>query len=164
MSGEVLASFIGLSVFGVAFGMLIPDNGCKNALRILLTLVITAALLKIITGIDITSSINNVMEKADVGVSENNTYGAAGEIISELTKEEVFRLVEEFTGNLPVSAECSVLWAGEEFVLADVEVVCRCENPTAVMEYLALKLGIDGEKIRVVNMSEKVDENAEGLS
>ncbi len=164
MSGEVLTSFIGLSVFGVAFGMLIPDNGCKNALRILLTLVITAALLKIITGLDITSSINSVIKNSDIRVSENNTYAAAGEIISELTKEEIFRLVEEFTGNLPASAECSVLWMGEEFVLAGVEVVCRCENPTAVTEYLALKLGIDADKIRVVNMSEKVDENAEGLS
>ncbi len=159
MSGEVLTSFIGLSVFGVAFGMLIPDNGCKNALRILLTLIITSALVKVIAGIDITSSINQVMESAEVTVSENNTYTAAGEIISELTKDEIFSLVEEFTGNKPISVECSVLWSGQGFCLGDVEVVCKCENPTAVKKYLALKLGVEIERIRVVTVDEKVDWN-----
>lgn len=159
MSGEVLTSFIGLSVFGVAFGMLIPDNGCKNALRILLTLIITSALVKVIAGIDITSSISRVMESTEVTVSENNTYTAAGGFISELTKDEIFSLVEEFTGNEPISVECSVLWSGEGFYLGNVEVICKCENPAAVREYLALKLGVENEKIRVVTVNEKVDGN-----
>ena len=159
MSSEVLTSFIGLSVFGVAFGMLIPDNGCKNALRVLLTLVIVAALIKVIAGIDITSGLSRVMSDTDISVSENDAYKAAGKIISELTRDEVYRLAEEFTGNSPVSADCSVLWVEDEFVLAGVEVLCRCENPAAVEEYLALKLGTDKEKIRVVQVEGTVDGN-----
>jgi hypothetical protein len=159
MSSEVLTSFIGLSVFGVVFGMIIPDNGCKNALRILLTLVIVAALIKVVAGLDIISSLGRAVNNPVADVSENDTYGAAGKIISEFTKAEVYRLTEEFTGNGPVRADCSVLWVDNQYVLESVEVACRCENPTAVQEYLALKLGVDKGKIMVFNVGENTDDN-----
>ena len=147
MDVKTVTVFMGLAVFGVLFGALIPDNGCKNALKVLLSLVVTAALISTLTGLDILQEGGISLPSFDV--SSDSLYDRAGTLLAEMTEAEVSVLVEEFTGYSPRYVKCYTRWSGEGFELSGLVVACRCENPDSVRTYLASKLGVFASLINV---------------
>ena len=147
MDARTVAVFMGLALFGVLFGALIPDNGCKNALKVLLSLTVTAALINTLTGVGIAKGLEEIASSP-----ESNTetaYSEAGRVLSEMTEEQVSLWVEEFTGYPPRYVRCYTQWTGETFLLTGLVVACRCENPDGVRGYLASKLGVDPSLINI---------------
>ena len=145
MDGKTVLTFAGLAFFGTVFGTLIPENACKNALKALLSLTVTAAVIGTVAGLDITDAVRLDRKAADL----DKVYTEAGAILAQMTEEQTAEWIAEYTGIPPKYVRCYTDWTGEKFILSGLVAECECENPDGVRGYLASKLGVDGSVINI---------------